>query len=166
MIEIPRHGFWPFVSLFFALCILYLFHDTHHIFTYAYNTHASYSKFVSPFLEEIFRYLSIFFGLTCGLFYTLLFASVEMLNYIHNPRFANVPIGFLFFSRSICIVLHLVLFTIQVSGFRRFEKGDRMGFWMCMYLAIFLHYSWNSGIGQLVNATLFGIIQSFSPFFG
>jgi hypothetical protein len=120
---------------------------------------------MSPFIEEVFRFLAIFFSYSCGAFYSILFAGIEMFKYVTHPKFINIPTAEIFFARSICIAVHMLLCAIQISGFQRYERGDKSGMWICFYLAIFFHYSWNSGIGTLVTTNLFGIAQSFSPFF-
>jgi len=110
-----------------------------------------YNSFMVPVIEESFKTLAIILGGTIALGFTILFGTLEAVNYIfHALSKGPVHYSFIIF-RILCIFLHLGLLGIQWQGFKLYKEGKGSLNWLIGFLTAYtIHYFWNVGLGLVV----------------
>ena len=109
------------ISIVYFLCKMYHFTGVFLIALFSLNR-LDYN-YVAPFLEELFRFISIWIGGFITYLYTLYFAIGEYIHYINYYKSVegSVPASFYVF-RGICVLVHVGLLMIQLAGWHLYRK--------------------------------------------
>ena len=109
-----------------------------------------YNPLMVPLIEESFKTLAIIFGGVIALGFTILFGSLEAVNYIFDAL-SKGPVHFSYIIfRILCIFLHLGLLSIQWYGFKSYKQGKGSIDWLLGFLTAYtIHYLWNVGAGKV-----------------
>lgn len=110
-----------------------------------------YNSLMVPLIEESFKTLAIIFGGVIALGFTILFGTLEAVNYIiYALNKGPVHYSYIIF-RILCIFLHLGLLGVQWYGFKSYKEGKGSIHWLIGFLTAFtIHHLWNIGAGKVV----------------
>ena len=109
-----------------------------------------YNLLIVPLIEESFKTLAIIFGGVIAFGFTILFGTLEAINYVvHAFNKGPVHYSYIIF-RFLCIFLHLGLLYTQWYGFKLYKQGQGSINWLIGFLTAYtIHYLWNVGAGKV-----------------
>lgn len=144
------------ISIVYFLVELYHFTGSFLIASFGLNR-VTYS-YIAPFLEESFRFISIWIGGIITYLFTFYFAIGEYMHYIEYYKSVegSVPVSFYIF-RAICVLVHVGLLVIQLMGWYLYKKSpvrQKKTFWIVLtfIIAVFWHILYNNhGVGAMIH---------------